>query len=294
MPNSLERMLDEPHHIDRLTSPYSPEYREEEDDVICAECKVISWPRVASLQADGVINGHAPKRIRSLNATFAELVTSQCPICRMLAHMKPASFDGEPCVVQADTADRALPHIEPHVVLLHLMPKNGPLLPKSRQPGSMAVMKANVLKPDIGPRLVQPNAIDYDTIKEIIRYCDCNHNESCPGSVSVVTALEGLQVIDVRTRAVIEAPSHCRYAALSYVWGRQEGENALDEGLKSPPLVIEDALSVCASLGLEFLWVDRYVSCCFLDCISEVAAHPLTTVTFSAFHKIHQVLMTGN
>lgn len=261
MPNNLERALDEPHHNYRPTFPYSPESRKEDDDVICADCKMVSWPGVAAFKADRVVQAHTGKRIRWLNATFAELVTSRCPICRMLAHIKPASFDGRPCVVEAIAADSALPHIERHIVLLDLMPDIEPRLFQSKQPDSLhvAVMKADDRKTDFGPRLLQPNAIDYETIKEIIRFCDCNHNESCPGSVSVVTVLEGLQVIDVRTRAVIEAPSHCRYAALSYVWGRQKGENGLDEGLESPPLVIEDALSVCASLGLEFLWVDRYV-----------------------------------
>lgn len=278
LPNTSERALDESHHNDRPTSPYSPESREEEEDVICAECKVLSWSGVASLQADGVINGNARKRIRWLNATFAELVTSRCPICRMLAHVKPASLDGRPCAVEALPAEIVLPHTERHVVSLVLRPDKGPQFSYREEPGSLAVMKANNRKPDFGPRLLQPNAIDYNIIKETIQYCDRNHNESCPGSVSAVTVLEGLQVIDVRTRAVIEAPSHCKYAALSYVWGRQKGENALDESLESPPLVIEDALSVCASLGLEFLWVDRFVSCCLFGRISEVIAHPLTSV----------------
>lgn len=67
-------------------------------------------------------------------------------------------------------------------------------------------------------------------------------------------------MIDLRTRTVIEAPSHCKYAALSYVWGSQTGGITLNADLGSPPRVIEDAFSVCASLGLDFLWVDRYVS----------------------------------
>lgn len=62
-------------------------------------------------------------------------------------------------------------------------------------------------------------------------------------------------MIEIRTRTVIEAPLHCRYAAVSCT---QTGEKALEEGLESPPAVIQDALAVCASLGLGFLWVDRF------------------------------------
>lgn len=265
MPNTLERALDESNHNDRPTSPYSPERREEDYDTICAECKAASLPGIASLRADGVVN--AARRIRWLNATFAELVTSQCPICRMLAHIKPASLDGRSCMVEARLAERVLPHVKRHVILLDLMPDNGTHFSDHEQPGMLAIMKTNYRDTDFGPRLLQPNAIDYDTIKKAIQYCDDNHHESCPGSVSVVTVLEGFQVIDIRTRAVIKAPSHCRYAALSYVWGGHKGDNTLDEGLESPPLVIEDAMSVCVSLGLEFLWVDRFVSCCLFNCI---------------------------
>jgi hypothetical protein len=45
-------------------------------------------------------------------------------------------------------------------------------------------------------------------------------------------------VTELRTRTVVQAPSHCRYAALSYVWDSQSVENALDEGIESMHLVI--------------------------------------------------------
>lgn len=242
-----------PHHNDCPTSPYSPADQGRDDDLICAECKVVAWSSVASLQTNG------RKTMRSLNATPVELVTSRCPICRMLAHIKPDSLDGQPCVVEAIHSNRALPGVEPCFVFLSLQPENESERFYLSQP-SIAILKSNDQQLDFGPRLVQPESINYDMIKNFIHDCDCNHHKDCPGSVSTSTVVEGFQVIEIRTRTVVEAPRHCRYAALSYVWGRQTGEKALEEGLGSPPAAIEDALACCASLGLKFLWVDRFVS----------------------------------
>lgn len=273
MPNHLKRALDVPHHNDRPTSPYSPVDQGHDNEFICAECKVVPWSTIPSLQADGLIKKYRHKTIRSLNATFAELVTSRCPICRMLAHIKPASLDGLSCLVKAICADEVLLETDSYdsalpYVLLSLQPANE--VDESfyvRHP-SIAILKSSDWQINFQPRLLQPNIIDYDLINESIQYCDRTHHKSCSGSAGTITVPRGLRVIDIRTRTVIEAPSHCRYAALSYVWGSQTGENALDESLESPPQVIEDAFSVCASLILNFLWVDRYVSCCLLSCSS--------------------------
>lgn len=253
MPATLKRAPGVPDHNDRPTSPYSPGDKSRDDDLICAECQAVAWSSATSLQA----NGHGI--IRSLNATFVELATSRCPICRMLAHIKPDPLDGQLCVVKALPSTLVLPGVEPYFVFLSLQPENQSDPFYLSHPG-IAILKSNNQQLDFGPRLLQPDGIDYDMIKKAIQDCDCNHQKSCPGSASTATVVEGFRVIEIRTRTVVEAPRHCRYAALSYVWGKQIDENAFEGGLGSPPLVIEDALAVCASLGLEFLWVDRFVS----------------------------------
>lgn len=212
MPAPSKRALGVPHHNDRPTSPYSPEDQVRDDDLICAECKVVSWSSVTSLQA----SGH--RIIRSLNATFAELVTSRCRICRMLAHIKPDSLDGRLCVVKALPSSSVLPGVEPSFVLLSLQPENEPDTFYLSHP-SIAILKSNDQQLDFGPRLLQPESIDYDVIKKAIQYCDCNDHKSCPGSASTATVVERFRVIEIRTRTVVEAPRQCRYAALSYVWG---------------------------------------------------------------------------
>lgn len=273
MSSTLKRTLDVPHHNDRPTSPYSPADHGLDDDFICAECKAVAWSTMPSLEANGSIKWAKHKTIRSLDATFAELVTSRCRICRMLAHIKPASLDGHSCVLKAIAANYLLPELSAHgrvsFVLLAMKPKYEYDSFYDQHP-TIAVLRSHDQQTHIRPRLLQSNIIDYDLIKQFIQYCDCNHGKICPGSSGTITVSGGLRVIDIRTRTVIEAPSHCRYAALSYVWGSQIGGNALDEGLGSPPQVIEDAFAVCASLKLDFLWIDRYVSCRLLSSSPEI------------------------
>lgn len=177
--------------------------------------------------------------------------------------------------MKAIAADTLLREIDtyggaPPYVLLSLKLENG-LDTFHEQHPIIAILESSYDRQlNFRPRLLRPDIIDYDLIKESIQYCDCKHQKGCPGSAGTITVSGGLRVIDLRTRTVVEAPGHCRYAALSYVWGSQTGEDALDDGLGSPPMVIEDAFSVCASLGLEFLWVDRFVSCCLPSCGSEI------------------------
>ena len=267
MPATLKRVLDVPYNNDRPTSPYSPADRGYNDNRICAECSVVSWSSILSLPEDDVFKstGHTPlAKIRSLNKTSAELAASSCRVCRMLAHVTPASLDGQPCVIEAYSSGSLLHTYSGarSFVLLRVGPENEWDYFHGPQPHpSLAILESTDPQSECGPRLIQPDAVDYDLIKNIIQHCDRCHHRSCPGSGSTTT-VSGLQVIDIQTRTVIEAPKRCRYAALSYVWGSQTGKDASDESLGCPPLVIEDALTVCVSLGVKFLWVDRFVSRC--------------------------------
>ncbi|PYH66611.1 HET domain-containing protein [Aspergillus vadensis CBS 113365] len=82
--------------------------------------------------------------------------------------------------------------------------------------------------------------------------------------------VEEFRVIDTYKRCVILAPQDCKYATLSYVWGRggdllqakldnidnlgKEGSLADDDCL---PATINNAIEAFFSLGIPFLWVDR-------------------------------------
>ena len=82
----------------------------------------------------------------------------------------------------------------------------------------------------------------------------------------------GIRVIDVNQRTIVESdPAKIDYAALSYVWGKQDAEDVdlkVQHGVKTEgassvlpatvPKIIEDAILVCKKLSISFLWVDRY------------------------------------
>ena len=79
----------------------------------------------------------------------------------------------------------------------------------------------------------------------------------------------GFRLVDTLKRCVLRAPSRCKYAALSYVWGGGSGpdlESTADniaileqEGslLQCLPQTIEDAIIACTKLGVRYLWIDR-------------------------------------
>jgi hypothetical protein len=110
--------------------------------------------------------------VRSLNATFSELVASRCPFCRMLAHIKPASLDGVPCsvdVIAAARATVALPRIDNYNValpflLLRVVHRDGHDILYNKRP-ILALLESNDRQINFGPRSLQPTTIDYDLIK---------------------------------------------------------------------------------------------------------------------------------
>ncbi|KAE8354726.1 heterokaryon incompatibility protein-domain-containing protein [Aspergillus coremiiformis] len=80
-----------------------------------------------------------------------------------------------------------------------------------------------------------------------------------PGQPAV-RRLQKLKVIDVQKNQVVEAPEHCRFLALSYVFG---AKNRIE--LQPPyrfqrdhlPKTIRDAVVACGKLDYRYLWIDQ-------------------------------------
>ena len=73
------------------------------------------------------------------------------------------------------------------------------------------------------------------------------------------------RVIDCWTRQIVPLAQGLEYLALSYVWGQEAANTAIDgtpevtDHMPWPaPQTIEDAMSVVRSLGQRYLWVDRF------------------------------------
>lgn len=88
-------------------------------------------------------------------------------------------------------------------------------------------------------------------------FCLRNHADICPHPSA--PDIEGFRVIDCWTKSIVPAPANCKYVTLSYVWGKVQPEDDSGFSFESCYPVVRDSISLVASLGYRYLWVDRYV-----------------------------------
>jgi heterokaryon incompatibility protein (HET) len=115
-------------------------------------------------------------------------------------------------------------------------------------------------------RIIQPK-IDIQLINDRLQYCQDNHSIACSGgddpppsisSRSPASSIESFRLIDLETRQLVRGLK-AQHVALSYVWGQDEKGGKFSETLPTPvPNAIEDAITVTRTLGLRYLWIDRY------------------------------------
>jgi hypothetical protein len=101
-----------------------------------------------------------------------------------------------------------------------------------------------------------PPKISFSQIREHIDIC-MKHHESC--SLEFYRPLVDLRVIDCEQRLLVDAPTDCRYVALSYVWGELSSSEDFVLSHSLPP-TIEHSILTTLKLGYRYLWVDRCVS----------------------------------
>lgn len=97
---------------------------------------------------------------------------------------------------------------------------------------------------------------DLDLARQWLNLCQSSH-VSCQ---HLEARFETLQVFSCRDRTKCHIDSSESYACLSYVWGEHltEEREDLASNLHQTPQTIEDAISVSLSLGISYLWIDRY------------------------------------
>ena len=135
-------------------------------------------------------------------------------------------------------------------------------------------------------RQVPANQADFETLRKWPTYCA--RHERC--SKKVFPTPQRLRVIDVKHRRLVDAPEHCEYIALSYVWGgvpmpelpqsarevcycwdisspEVETERSSSKHLvvcscrsiqlpNNYPRTIEDSIELALALQYSYLWVD--------------------------------------
>lgn len=113
-------------------------------------------------------------------------------------------------------------------------------------------------------RLVHQDRADMACLREWLQVCDDAHPSSTKG---LEVDLDSLRVIDTEELRVREVETPCRYACLSYVWGKgsqTQYTTATRNSLEAPnglqvadlPQTIKDAITVTKEAGLRYLWVD--------------------------------------
>lgn len=261
-------------------------------ETICGKCARINFGSIfdeTSVPEGGVLVAHLGRNAGSWD-------TSTCPLCRLFAWVRtPHPHNPEylpslnkdlgyclyamPALTLFDIYG-ALPIQESGIVNNTVL---GVFLEKDVAEGRVRDV-INKENPDficsvrdrgsaagiaINGRCVDADRMSPTLVKGWLEYCDANHTD-CSDKALYGDASEivKFQVIDCEARRVIPLPPGQPYAALSYVWGKQEHpEQAVDDtGRLEPgslPVVIEDAVTVTLQAGLQYLWVDKY--CIFQD-----------------------------
>ncbi|KAI0743958.1 heterokaryon incompatibility protein-domain-containing protein [Daedaleopsis nitida] len=132
-------------------------------------------------------------------------------------------------------------------------------------------------------RPVEPTA-DLPHLKELLHLCEETHPPLHPRITDALAFTSPtLRIVDVQTSCVVQVPTPCRYACLSYVWGgveqpeyttstRQlfESPNGLLHPSIDLPQTIKDALQVTRELSIPYLWVDAL--CILQDDLADKSA----------------------
>ncbi|GMF69447.1 unnamed protein product [Aspergillus oryzae] len=131
-------------------------------------------------------------------------------------------------------------------------------------------------------RLLQPEPepdVNWGVIRDWLQDCCANHKGDVNKEADS-TIIPQMRVFDVEEGCVVMAPPHCKYASLSYVWGKPSDQDlsARTENITNlekkgylyknlPTATFHDAMVACAKLGLRYLGTDRL--CILQDAIQD-------------------------
>ena len=114
--------------------------------------------------------------------------------------------------------------------------------------------------------------VDTRRIKYWLGDCKAYHGSVCRPIVWNDLNLNGVRMIDVKSRCIVSAPVGCQFLALSYCWGdptkmehlqltsgtfaQLHTPGELSTGNLRVPSTIRDAICLTERLGYQYLWVD--------------------------------------
>ena len=236
----------------------------QESSSLCSRCSSID---VESLFVD--LEKHHIKKVMSLGELGEEAELSSCALCRLFhAVSQQGSAGTKDCALYCTWSP------DPYQLGV------GTVLAVARDIGGLSTMKrtfrdgasggfiacssASKTAPHVHSlraRYIDAISIDFDIIRGWIQHCGRWHKNQCTQVESSASRLKELKLIDCEQRRIVPALPTYEYAALSYVWGtsRSSDDRCVHNELPiTLPRTIEDALKVSKSLGLRFIWIDRY------------------------------------
>ncbi|KAH3919392.1 hypothetical protein HBI56_026140 [Parastagonospora nodorum] len=217
--------------------------------------------------------------------TTAELASSLCPLCRLLATISPSQDEltqHDPVHLRSFSARREFSGISTFVwmsedsTLLGVLsnpndefeqegvldPVDPRLVASLRDTGLLFITGPPNKRPQsCSVRSLDPDNFDIEIARQWQRYCYQHHTLTCLSMTQPQP--RSLSLIDCRTRRIVQPRSWVSYAALSYVWGARSSNHSLDPSetknmLHHLPKTIEDSIEVATRLDIWYLWVDRY------------------------------------
>lgn len=215
---------------------------------VCTRCSEIPWTNV-------------PERFMTWTNSFS----STCRICRLLKSCTPYDHEDEvkdrPGPGTLFTRDVTPMKLEGQLEELNFQHSSFTMQ------GAFAgrFFASKIFVSDLSPEQAElalrplsiPRVMSLALMGDHFRDCVANHSHTCASEDDRYPL--HLRVIDCNTRTVVDAPAHCDFVALSYVWG---GVCAVQEAgiTQDIPLTVKHSIYVTVKLGFRYLWIDRYVS----------------------------------
>jgi hypothetical protein len=270
-------------------------------DKLCDVCEALSLDarRFVVLPGDKEWNqSNQPDELNiSLGKVEDMVKKAGCPLCRLVlvalgGSKVPTHQDGEPlCVDLSWNTNGPMPDPQapwshrPEIRNLHpyVRTQSGEFVSKRLNLFPEITLLANDSPTDSTTYFIRPicqDKIDFAIVRRWLALCDSHHGKACRRNPVLkelrrshpTKEVPAFRCIDVEQDCVAILPSGCRYAALSYVWGRKKFFTTLSsnvEDLEKPhslnkpeyldkvPLTIKDAIHVMREIGIRYLWVDN-------------------------------------
>ena len=236
--------------------------------ILCSRCRRVDWTRLATIPPTWENN---PRSIHIINATRENLLDSSCRICQMIGTMVPPNMAEESFRLEAHPSWSLLGHRHKRPakesavhdsIILHFSSTRS----YGFEPSGLIGLSLSNEKERFGIRPIKADTVDFEWLNQCLKHCREDHDTCCnphhdTHTQNKMALRHRIRVIDCESQdhEIIDARPNCRYAALSYVWGKPQRGN-------STPFsqVVTDAIKVTVSLGLQYLWVDKHVCILFV------------------------------